>query len=140
MAKNYDLLPNFANKKTMKQLRLILTILFTYLLAATQVFGENYENITVTSHQPSHTNTRPRTAGTSDVTCVYNVEEGLLDIEFSNPEGECEVIIHDRNLNENQVYVLDSEYRNTIAIGPDVSGTITIHTEENNTYQGSLSQ
>ena len=124
----------------MNHIKVVLMSFLLCLFSLLQVLGENYKLISVTTYKPSQRPTRPRKVGTSDIICVYNEDEGLLEIEFEIPQGEYELVIYDHCTEEYITYTLNSEYTNTIAIGPDVSGTITIHTEENNTYQGYINQ
>lgn len=79
---------------------------------------------------------RPRMPSMITVDCWYG--NGELSIEFRNPEGECDITVTDTTTGFTVTDTFDSTLPYTIYIGTPQSATITLTTDEGNTYYGEI--
>lgn len=85
---------------------------------------------------PPKTQGRPRMPSMITVDCWYG--NGELSIEFRNPEGECDITVTDTTTGFTVTDTFDSTLPYTIYIGTPQSATITLTTDEGNTYYGEI--
>lgn len=79
---------------------------------------------------------RPRMPAMITVDCWYS--EGELYIEFREPEGECDITVTDTTTGFTVTDSFDSAVPYTLYIGTPASATITLTTDEGNTYIGEI--
>lgn len=70
------------------------------------------------------------------VDCWYS--EGELYIEFREPEGDCDITVTDTTTGFTVTDTFDSAVPYTLYIGSPASATITLITDEGNTYIGEI--
>lgn len=117
-----------------------LTLLFT-LSAYQKVYsqtGTNHSNYNVklTKNPTLPKTDKPRMPAMLTVDCWYG--NGELSIEFRDPEGECDITVTDTATGFTVTDTFDSTLPYTIYIGTPQSATITLSTEEGNTYYGEI--
>lgn len=74
----------------------------------------------------------PKAPSAQSVECLYDGEN--LYIEFTLPEGECELEIQD--LENMSYHTFDSSVMNVISVGRLTEGTLYLTTESGQSYQG----
>ena len=127
----------------MKNLHLLLIGLFLASmsayspvnLSAQQSQNNKGQNIKLRPTNPNNKN-KPRMPAMITVDCWYG--NGELSIEFRNPEGECDITVTDTATGFTVTDTFDSTLPYTIYIGTPQSATITLSTEEGNTYYGEI--
>ena len=127
----------------MKNLHLLLIGLFLASmsayspvnLSAQQSQNNKGQNIKLRPTNPNNKN-KPRMPAMITVDCWYG--NGELSIEFRNPEGECDITVTDTATGFTVTDTFDSTPPYTIYIGTPQSATITLSTEEGNTYYGEI--
>lgn len=127
----------------MKNLHLLLIGLFLASmsayspvnLSAQQSQNNKGQNIKLRPTNPNNKN-KPRMPAMITVDCWYG--NGELSIEFRDPEGECDITVTDTATGFTVTDTFDSTLPYTIYIGTPQSATITLSTEEGNTYYGEI--
>lgn len=108
---------------------------FSGNLSAQQSSQNEKAKIYVKKNQQNPTN-KPRMPAMITVDCWYG--NGELSIEFRDPEGECDITVTDTATGFTVTDTFDSTLPYTIYIGTPQSATITLSTEEGNTYYGEI--
>lgn len=108
---------------------------FSGNLSAQQSSQNGKAKIYVKKNQQNPTN-KPRMPAMITVDCWYG--NGELSIEFRDPEGECDITVTDTATGFTVTDTFDSTLPYTIYIGTPQSATITLSTEEGNTYYGEI--
>lgn len=77
---------------------------------------------------------RPKAPSMQSVTCTYN--DGFLTFEFAFPEGECELMLSDLSTGDMVIEYFDSAVTEPVYVGYHSTASLTVTTENGNTYTG----
>lgn len=128
----------------MKNLKLI-TLLFAVGLSAALFFAEatnktrnvpNGTTITLGNAGGKSPNGRPRIPSRQIINCTY--DSGELTIDFTIPEGMCEVLLTEASGMTISYTVDSSNLTATIYVGTISESEIELSTESGNIYSGTL--
>ena len=77
---------------------------------------------------------RPKAPSRQSVVCIY--DDGNLYFEFAIPEGECQLMLSDSSTGEIVVEYFDSAVSEPVYVGYHRTASLTVNTENGNTYAG----
>lgn len=77
---------------------------------------------------------RPKAPSMQNVMCEY--DDGFLTFEFAYPEGVCELQLTDLSTGEMVVEYFDSAVTEPVYVGYHSTASLTVSTENGNTYTG----
>lgn len=77
---------------------------------------------------------RPKAPSMQSVMCEYY--DGIMTFEFAIPEGECQLMLSDSSTGEVVVEYFDSAVSEPVYVGYHRTASLTVNTENGNTYTG----
>lgn len=126
----------------MKSFKLIITLLFLisspFIISADDVydeFSDNNDNVIEVKDHSHNPTGRPKAPNRQHIDCNYI--NGMIYIQFSIPEGMCELTVIDTETGDSQIHCFDTSNGVTfINIGIITSFELYFKTEKGNAYYG----